>query len=69
MTRSVIMSGWALVAFGLQGCTSGPEIPLVFAQSDTFGMSVSGSVTNRAAEITLGYRGNNVAIVPGRCSS
>ena len=36
----------------------------MFAQSDTFGVSLAGSATDQGAEFTLGYRGRNFAIVP-----
>jgi hypothetical protein len=47
----------------LAGCTSNPNVPLFFAQTNTFGMSAHTS-TAQGADLTLGYRGSDIAIVP-----
>lgn len=38
--------------------------PLIFGQSDTIGIDVSGSVPDQGGGITVGYKGRNIAIVP-----
>jgi hypothetical protein len=48
----------------LGGCADQQYMPLVFGQSDTLGISISGSTTEQGAELTLGYKGRNIAIIP-----
>lgn len=40
------------------------NLMLVFAQYDSYGLSVGGSTTDLGAGLTLGYRGRNFALVP-----
>jgi len=49
----------------LGGCaTSNPSMPLIFGQSHTVGLSIAGSATDQGADLTLGYKDKNIAIVP-----
>jgi len=49
----------------LGGCaTSNTNLPLVFGQSHTVGLSIGGSATDQGVDLTLGYKDKNVAIVP-----
>lgn len=57
----VVFSPLALFA---AGCAMQPNMPLVFAQADTFGVTVNAGTTQQSAELTLGYRGIDVAMVP-----
>lgn len=48
----------------LGGCAQNLNTPLLFGQTQTVGVTVNGSSTQQAAELTLGYRDFNVALVP-----
>ena len=48
----------------LGGCADQQYTPLIFGQSDTLGISISASATEQGAELTLGYKGRNIAIIP-----
>ena len=52
---------WALV---LCGCTPGTNPPLIFGQTHTLGVTINGSTTQQGAELTLGYRDFDIAVVP-----
>lgn len=54
--------GIAVVAAAL-GCTTEPKV-LVFGQSQNVGLSVGGSAPEQRAEITLGYKDYNIAVIP-----
>ncbi|WP_374310505.1 hypothetical protein [Methylocella sp.] len=48
----------------LCGCAQSGNTPLLFGQTQTVGITANGSTTQQAAELTLGYRDFNVALVP-----
>ena len=49
----------------LSGCAaSGINMPLVFGQSHTVGISISGSTADQGADLTIGYKDKDIAIVP-----
>ncbi|EDM83546.1 hypothetical protein [Limnobacter sp. MED105] len=48
----------------LSGCATTENMPLVFGQTQTVGITISGSATDQGAEFTLGYKDKNFAIVP-----
>lgn len=49
----------------LTGCTTSQDsLPLIFARTQTFGVSLSGSVPDQGAQLTLGFGDRNIAIVP-----
>lgn len=54
----------ACVAAALAGCESLPNPPLVFAQSQTVGVTIAGSPASQGGEFTVGYRDWNLAVVP-----
>jgi hypothetical protein len=61
------MRKYQLIAAGLAaallaGCTT--DTPLVFAKANTYGASIAGSVPDQGANLTLGYRAANLAVVP-----
>ena len=60
------MSLWACALAGavLAGCESVPNPPLVFAQSQTVGVTIAGSPASQGGEFTVGYRDWNLAVVP-----
>ncbi len=45
-------------------CVPNPNATLLFAQSQTLGVSINASTTQQSAELTLGYRDLDIAIVP-----
>ncbi len=48
----------------LGGCGEWKNPPLLFGQSQSVGITISGSTTDQGAELTLGYRDRNFAIIP-----
>lgn len=49
----------------LGGCSSMPtNMPLVFGESITVGISIAATATDQGADFTLGYKSKDVAIVP-----
>ena len=58
----------ALIAVGLGaallgGCST-VDTPLVFAKANTYGASIAATVPDQGANLTLGYRAANLAVVP-----
>lgn len=64
MHRIETVSMAVLASVGLAGCASNAEMPLVFGQTHTVGISMGASATDQGGEFTLGYRDRNVAVVP-----
>jgi len=54
----------AFAALGLAGCATSQNMPLIFGQSHTVGIAISGSATDQGADFTLGYRDRDFAVVP-----
>ena len=48
----------------LSGCAVDGPLPLVFGQAHTVGVTISGSVPEQAAELSIGYRDKDIAVVP-----
>jgi hypothetical protein len=49
----------------LGGCAAAPKnMPLLFGQSQTVGISIGGSASDQGAEFVLGYKDKNIALVP-----
>lgn len=48
----------------LSGCASNQNLPLIFGQSQTVGISIGGSASDQGADFVLGYKDKNIAIVP-----
>lgn len=48
----------------LTGCASTSNMPLIFGQSQTLGITIGGSANDQGAEFTLGYKDKNFAVVP-----
>ena len=57
---------WAAlcVVFLLLGCTQGQNIPLVFAQTESVGITINTGATQTSPELTLGYRDVDAAVIP-----
>jgi hypothetical protein len=54
-----------IAALPLAACTTAdPAMPLIFARTQTVGVSVAGSVPDQGAHITIGYADRNLAVVP-----
>jgi hypothetical protein len=60
---SKIVTGAGLGAT-LAACSPTTNPPLFFAQTHTFGVGIHGSPTQQSADLTLGYRDLDIAIVP-----
>jgi len=52
------------VALAVTGCASNPDLPLIFGASNTIGISIGGSVPEQGGDFTIGYRGQDFALVP-----
>jgi len=50
--------------FILSGCASNQNLPLIFGQSQTVGISIGGGANDQGADFVLGYKDKNIAIVP-----
>jgi hypothetical protein len=48
----------------LAGCASTQNMPLLFGQTTSVGISIGGSSTDQAVDFTLGYKDRNFAVVP-----
>ena len=48
----------------LPGCTSLYNPPLIFGQGHIVGISISGSMPEQKADLTIGYKDADIAIVP-----
>jgi hypothetical protein len=61
ISKIVIGAGFGAA---LAACSPTTNTPLFFAQTHTFGVGIHGSPTQQSADLTLGYRDLDVAIVP-----
>ena len=49
----------------LAGCTNiPPNMPLLFAETNTIGIGISATAADQGGDFTLGYKSKDVAIVP-----
>ncbi len=57
---------WALLGAPLlvAGCSTSDNFPLIFGQTQTVGLSIGGSTTDQGAELVLGFKDKNIAIIP-----
>jgi hypothetical protein len=63
MRKTILLGG--LAAMSLTACTTADQpMPLIFARTQTVGVSVAGSVPDQGAHLTIGYSDRNLAIVP-----
>lgn len=58
------IAGMALAAGLLAGCGNVDGAHLVFGQKDVVGLGISASGPQQDAELTLGYNGKNIAVIP-----
>ena len=59
--KVLLAASAALVA---AACTPQTNLPLIFTQAHTVGITVNAATTQQSAELTLGYRDLDVAVVP-----
>lgn len=53
------------LAVALVGCSNIPNnMPLVFGEDISLGINMGGSATGQGAELTLGFKSKDVAIIP-----
>lgn len=53
-----------LVAVFASGCASNTDLPLIFGTSNTIGISIGGSASEQGGDFTIGYKGQDFALVP-----
>ncbi len=53
-----------LFATVLSGCAANQNLPLIFGQSQTVGISIGAGASDQGADFVLGYKDKNIAIVP-----
>lgn len=54
----------ALLLLAIAGCGSTGESSLLFGQANTLGISIGASASDQGGDLVLGYKGQNIAIVP-----
>ena len=65
MKKSIflLLASWTMLSF--TGCSStGSNLPLMFGQSHTLGISLSSTAANQGVDLSLGYKDQDVAVVP-----
>jgi hypothetical protein len=64
MNKFLYFSIILVMFLSIAGCATKQNLPLVFGQAHTVGISMSSSATQQGGEFTLGYKDWNFAIVP-----
>ena len=64
MNKFLYFSIILVMFLSIAGCATKQNLPLVFGQAHTVGISISGTTTQQGGEFTLGYKDWNFAIVP-----
>ncbi len=64
MKKTIYIYFVAVLFFMLSGCASNQNLPLIFGQSQTVGISIGGGASDQGADFVLGYKDKNIAIVP-----
>ena len=59
-----LVGGVSLVLMGAGCATTGDNPPLIFGQTQVVGLSIGGTAADQGAELVLGYKDGNIAIVP-----
>ena len=52
------------MVLAVSGCSAIENPPLIFASQQTLGASVSGDAAERSMELTLGFKGRELAVIP-----
>ncbi|MHC4183105.1 MAG: hypothetical protein ACYSR0_07135 [Planctomycetota bacterium] len=68
MNKFLCFSVVLVMFLSVAGCATKQNLPLVFGQAHTVGLSISGTTTQQGGEFTLGYKDWNFAIVPATVS-
>lgn len=53
-----------LCALGLSACSTQQNMPLMFGQTHTVGISIGASATDQGGEFVLGYKDKDIAFIP-----
>ena len=64
MNKFLYFSIILVMFLSVAGCASKQNLPLVFGQAHTVGISMSSTVSQQGGEFTLGYKDWDFAIVP-----
>ena len=62
--RVTRLAGLLVAGAALAGCATNQPLPLLFGQTHNVGIVISGSTAEQGAELTLGYRDRDIAVVP-----
>jgi hypothetical protein len=60
LKSSALLTG----TLALAGCSQTGNAPLLFGQTHTVGIGIHGSAAQQGADLTVGYKDFNIAIVP-----
>src|SRR5258708_5960237 len=52
------------ILFIIGGCVKDVNPPLLFGQTQTLGVTINGTAATQGAELTVGYRDYDIAVVP-----
>ena len=63
MNKVILCLAVSLIVI-LPGCAANPNMPLIFTQSQTVGISIGAGANEQGADFVLGYKDKNIAIVP-----
>jgi len=65
MKKSTLLLLGSGVMLSFSGCaSSNSNVPLLFGQFHTVGFSIGGSAANQGVDLTLGYKDQDIAIIP-----
>lgn len=62
--KKVLCVPVVVVAVFAAGCASNTDLPLIFGTSNTIGISIGGSAPEQGGDFTIGYKGQDFALVP-----
>lgn len=54
----------AVLALSASACAQSTDLPMIFVQTTSVGITINGGATQQSAELTVGYRDMDAAIVP-----
>lgn len=64
MRKQYKLAGLLGAAIMMGGCATDQQMPLIFGQSHTVGISLGAGTTEQGADFVLGYKDKDIAIVP-----
>ena len=63
--KATANAGWVLMTLLVSGCAEFPKnMPLMFGETISFGVSIAGSAGEQGVDVTLGFKTRDIAIVP-----